>query len=228
VRERRDKAARALRALIEEHGGWFEDVEDRAFAASGTLVATVIAVIQIPASVQHPAGEPVRVTTDRTAWRDPLFHAATARPGVYVRYDPWRCQDTIFRFTGACAGCGASTWAHDHGDDDVRGPFAEHTCVALTRDDFPGAAPLPGDARFPGAPPAGTTPRAASGHWTGHCAWPPPPPAPDSQRQRRTGAPRPARPTSSPCSIPVPADRPAWTPAAQSPDASRRNVSAKG
>jgi hypothetical protein len=89
------------------------------------------------------------VTTDRTAWRDPLFHAATARPGVYVHYDPWRRRDRVFRFAGACVGCGARTWAHDDGDDDVRGPFAGHTCVALTREDFPDGAPVADDARFP-------------------------------------------------------------------------------
>lgn len=149
ILDRADKAARALRALMDEHGGWFEDTEARAFAAAGTLIDTVIAVIQVPPGRPAPPGEPARVTTDGTAWRDPLFHAATARPGVYVRYDPWHGSDRVFRFAGTCIGCGARTWAHDDGEDDVRGPFAGSTCVALTREDFPDTAAVPPGARFP-------------------------------------------------------------------------------
>jgi predicted RNA methylase len=149
VRTRDDKAARALRGLIDSYCGWFEQIEDRAFHRAGTDVKTVIAVIQVPAAVQPPEGEPARVTTDHTSWGAPLFNAATARPGVYVRYDPWRLRDVVFRYAGACIGCGARTWAHDDGDDDRRGPFGDYTCMALNREDFPGTARLPDTAWFP-------------------------------------------------------------------------------
>ena len=42
---RRDKATVAFRAKLEAAGGWFTDVPEGAFKASGTDVRTVIAVI---------------------------------------------------------------------------------------------------------------------------------------------------------------------------------------
>ena len=58
VRTRHDKAATALRGLIDSYCGWFEEIEDRAFHRAGTDIKTVIAVIQVPAGVQLPEGEP--------------------------------------------------------------------------------------------------------------------------------------------------------------------------
>jgi len=45
VRFRQDKKATAFRALVDEAGGYFEDLPDDAFKASGTGVSTVIVVI---------------------------------------------------------------------------------------------------------------------------------------------------------------------------------------
>ena len=150
---RRDRASKALRELIDSWGGWYEDLPAGAFSASGTPVATVIAVIPVPGGpVTREAvpggGEAVRVTTDVTAWREPLFVPAAAAPGVYI-HDSWAGRDRVFRFAGHCIGCGAKTWAHDDGDDDPRGPFGFHTSHPLTGEDFTAAAAAPADVSFP-------------------------------------------------------------------------------
>lgn len=88
------------------------------------------------ADIAATADEPQRVTTDRTASNAPYFDPAASAPGVYVRYDPWVMQDTVFRFRGKCIGCGRKTWRHDHGNDDVRGVFGEYTAMPLDSEDF--------------------------------------------------------------------------------------------
>jgi hypothetical protein len=59
----------------------------------------------------------------------------------------------MFRFTGKCAGCGAPTWRHDDGDDDVRGPFGDHTGMPIGAEDLRDPArpdlDVPDGASFP-------------------------------------------------------------------------------
>ena len=149
---RKDRASKALSELISTWGGWYEDVPAGAFSTSGTPIATVITVIPVPGGPLTreaiPGSEAVRVTTDVTAWREPLFVPAAAAPGVYV-HDSWAGSSRVFRFTGHCIGCGAKTWAHDDGDDDPRGPFGPHTGHPITSQDFGGDAGVPEDAAFP-------------------------------------------------------------------------------
>jgi predicted RNA methylase len=140
--------ARQLSALMKDYEGWFEAVEDGAFARAGTHVAVAVAVIQPPSPSSQRPGEPIRVTTDSTNWRERLFNPVAFRPGAYERWDPWQQRDVVFRFAGNCIGCGANTWAHDDGCDDVRGPFGASTCVPLIAEDFPGVQ-VPWDASFP-------------------------------------------------------------------------------
>lgn len=147
------QAARALRDQVETWGGWFEEVEAGAFAASGTPVETVIAVIPVPGGpvtreVIPGGGEAVRVTTDWSAWGAPLFIAAVAEPGVYVHATGWN-TGRVFRFAGNCIGCGAKTWAHDDGDEDVRGAFGPNTCDWLFRSEFPEDSGVPANVAFP-------------------------------------------------------------------------------
>jgi predicted RNA methylase len=134
IKSRADKAARQLRATVAEAFGSFEDNDAGAFEASGTGVHTVIVTIPVPA-VAVTASEPIRITTDRTAERLPLFDPAASAPGVYV-HDSWTKADHVFRFRGNCVGCNRRTWAHDDGPDDVRGVFGDFTHVPLTDEDF--------------------------------------------------------------------------------------------
>jgi hypothetical protein len=96
---------------------------------------------------------PIRVTTDATATGVPLFNPATTPPGVYIRWDAWTGADAVFRFAGNCIGCGARTWRHDRGGDDVRGPFGDHTCVEIDEEDLRGQlgdeAEVPDGTSFP-------------------------------------------------------------------------------
>jgi predicted RNA methylase len=149
IKSRADKAARAFRATVAEAFGSFEDNDAGAFEASGTAVHTVIVTIPVPA-VAVTASEPIRVTTDRTAERLPLFDPAASAPGVYV-HDSWTQADHVFRFRGNCIGCNRRTWAHDDGHDDVRGVFGDYTHVPLTDEDFEGIDGLdvPSDVSIP-------------------------------------------------------------------------------
>jgi predicted RNA methylase len=140
--DRRDKATAALRRVIDQRGGWYEPLPAESFRESGTDFATVIAII--PGSLRAAAGAPVRVTCDQTATGVPLFSPVTSAPGVYVRYDPWTGRDRVFRHTGACTGCGAPTWRHDDGDDNVRGCFGDYLGVPITAADLGGHDVPPG------------------------------------------------------------------------------------
>jgi predicted RNA methylase len=165
IRHRGGKAAARLLARV-DRSGWFTSLPSGAFAESGTSIATVIAVIAVPGG--PPAAEPARVTFDRTAGA-PVFNPAAAGPGVYVHRETWGTgRDRVFRFTGNCLGCGAPTWRHDDGDDDVRGCFGDYTGMPVTRADLAatGAEARRGPAS-PGAQPAGTTRNGAPGRSAG-------------------------------------------------------------
>ena len=149
IKSRADKAARALRVTVAAAFGSYEDNDAGAFEASGTGVHTVIVTIPVTAPAVT-AAEPIRVTTDRTAERLPLFDPAASAPGVYV-HDSWTRHDHVFRFQGYCIGCDRRTWAHDDGHDDVRGVFGDFTNVPMTDEDFADVDGLevPSDLRVP-------------------------------------------------------------------------------
>jgi predicted RNA methylase len=140
IKSRADQGARALRAVVAEAFGSFEDNDAGSFEASGTGVSTVIVTIPVPAPALTAPGV-IRVTTDRTAGRLPMFDPAASAPGVYV-HDSWTRADHVFRFRGDCIGCGRRTWAHDDGHDDVRGVFGDYTHCPLTDEDFDGVEGL--------------------------------------------------------------------------------------
>ena len=137
VQSRADKAATAFRGVVDQAHGWYTGNPAESFKDSGTTVNTVIVIIPVAGQdVAATADEPMRVTFDRTAERVPLFDPATAAPGVYIHHDAWMMQDTVFRFRGKCIGCRRPTWAHDHGNDDVRGVFGDYTAMPLDSEDF--------------------------------------------------------------------------------------------
>lgn len=134
VRDRRDKAAVALRRVMDRRGGWFVPLPKDVFLGSGAAVSTVIAVIPSQPGPQRP-GEPARVTFDRTAEGVSPFTPALA-PGIYVHWDSWSGRDRTFRYVGRCIGCGVPTWRHDDGDDDPRGCFGDYLDVPITEEDI--------------------------------------------------------------------------------------------
>jgi predicted RNA methylase len=150
---RTDRASARIREMAGQPGGSIEALPDGSFRDAGAGVSTVIVVLPVPGKagpVKAASGEPVRVTTDRTATGASLFDPATAKPGVYVRYDAWAGADAVFRFAGDCIGCGARTWRHDHGGDDVRGPFGDHTGMPLDVEDLEGnGVDVPEGTTFP-------------------------------------------------------------------------------
>ena len=138
-RDTRDYAR--IRTMADQPGGQIIPLPAGSFRDAGTEIATVIVVLPVPGGPEPAVsteGEPVRVTFDRTAERFPLFNPATAKPGVYVHFDSWGGADAVFRFRGNCTGCGARTWAHDHGNDDVRGAFGDYTAMPMDEEDLAG------------------------------------------------------------------------------------------
>lgn len=151
VTSRSDGMSARIRDMAARPGGTIIALPAGSFRDAGTAVSTVIVVLPVPGEGQTEVAAPVRVTFDRTAEGVPLFNPATARPGTYVHRDAWRGADAVFRFAGNCTGCGARTWRHDHGGDDVRGPFGDHTAVPITDEDLRGeiGGEIPEDVSFP-------------------------------------------------------------------------------
>jgi predicted RNA methylase len=133
---RSDGSSARIRDMASKPGGAIIPLAAGSFHDSGTDIATVIVVLPVPGAAAK--GEPVRVTFDSTGNGLPRFNPATAKPGTYVHFDAWTGADTVFRFTGNCTGCGVKTWRHDHGNDDVRGTFGDHTGMPMTDEDLRG------------------------------------------------------------------------------------------
>lgn len=55
---------------------------------------------------------------------------------VQILYDSWRGCDRIFRYKGACRGCGRKTWGADDGENDPRGVLGDSATHALVATDY--------------------------------------------------------------------------------------------
>ena len=136
MRARGTSLKRAAVRLVHRHGG-AEPHAPKAFAASGTRVATAVVWLDRPltaaAANPVPAGRPYVFRTyqaDETpvSVRRPYLsrHAAETMP-VQVLYDFFRQTDRVLRHGADCITCERPVWEFDDGENSPAGPLGNHS-----------------------------------------------------------------------------------------------------
>lgn len=127
----RNKKSLAIRDIVDRSYGRWEPLPAGAFRESGTPFSTVMVCIPVMDSGPRADSDtPLRVTPCHDVaglrWFDPV----TAAPGAYIHDNPGG-RNRVYRFDGWCISCGRRTWAHDDGEDDVRGSFGVNTAMPI-------------------------------------------------------------------------------------------------